>query len=164
VTNSNSQGLTAGDVYRINDADPDTVDLQDVSRSYFGHGAQVESDQGPGTQTVQEWAAPWAVDGDIAEIQKIASALIDTASFNYGGKEDGTVLIEYSLDLSALLGQDALTTAAVHMAWGCGNDIIEAGGAFLPQTTVIPTPEAAHMGGIGLLLVAVASRKLTRRS
>jgi hypothetical protein len=163
VTDSGSQGLTVGDIYRIDNRAADTLKLQNVAHGYYGNTALVTSDQGPGTQRVRDWAAPWAVDNDIDMDQLIGAAALDFASFDYAG-EAGTALIEYTIDLAALIGQASLLNVSAHQAWGCGNDIIEVAGFFPPPITTIPTPASAHMGLAGLVLAAIAQRRLFRRS
>ncbi|QNN24407.1 hypothetical protein HED60_19725 [Planctomycetales bacterium ZRK34] len=163
VTDTNSQGLTVGDIYRIDDRNTDTRDLQNVGGSYYNDTHQVTSDLGPGTQRVRDWAAPWAVDDDIDMAQLVGSATLDFATFDYAG-EQNTVLIEYTIDLDSLLGSFSGLNVAVHQAWGCGNDIIEASGSYPPKTVTVPTPAAANMGLVGLGLALLAQRKLYRRS
>ncbi|MBI1369791.1 MAG: hypothetical protein GC162_14190 [Planctomycetes bacterium] len=151
VTQSLNAGLTAGSIYQITNEGTQTLALQNVSGSYLNHSTQVTSDFGPGTNTVQGWVAPWAVKGNIASNLKLgSSALIETAMANYGGKEDGTVFIQYTIDLASILGQVDLTSASAHIVWGCGNDIIETAGEFAPQTHVVPTPAALPAGLMGL--------------
>lgn len=163
ITTAGAQGLTVGDIYRIDDRATDTLKLQNVGGSYLGVNTLVTSDQGPGTQAVRDWAAPWAVDNDIDMMQLVGAAALDTASFNYAG-ESGTALIEYTINLASLIGQASLLNVSVHQAWGCGNDIIEVAGSFPPNITTIPTPATAHMGLAGLVLAALAQRMMFRRS
>lgn len=158
VTYGASQGLTAGHIYRIN-GDADVVGLQDLPRSYLGSTAVVENDYGPDA-TVPEIAEPWAVSGSIDSGQLIGTAAIETDSFDYGGKEDGTFLIQYTFDTSVLeLGEpeDLMTK----ITWGCGNDVIRVKGVDVPY---IPEPVTLAMLLVGSLVTLVARWRDVRRS
>lgn len=113
VTQSASQGLAAGGVYQIGGPD-DTQILQQASRSYYGTTYLRPNDYGPDA-TIPDTAGPWAVSGDIDVGRLLGSALIDSATFDYGGSEDGTFLIEYSICLD-LFGPTAPSTADGHVA------------------------------------------------
>jgi len=152
VTQSASEGLAAGSFYRIDGAG-DIVQLQAGSRSYAGSTTLCENDFGP-PATVPELAGPWAVDGGIDAAQLLGSGSIATATFDYGGTEDGTFLIEFTMDLS-LFGPTAPLNADTHMTWGCGNDVIE--------VRDVLVPEPATMALMGLGLGAMAIRRFGRK-
>ncbi|MBN2581868.1 MAG: PEP-CTERM sorting domain-containing protein, partial [Planctomycetes bacterium] len=143
VTQSASQGLGAGGVYQVM-SESDVQVLQPGNRSYYGTTYTRENDYGPDA-TIPEIAGPWAVSGSIDAGQQVGIASIETALFDYGGSENGTFLIEYTLDL-ALFG-DCLpgSTANAHVTWGCGNDVIEV------ETTMIPEPATMALLGFGVL-------------
>ncbi len=158
VTHSGGQGLPAGNIYRIN-GDADLEGLQDLPRSYYGHTAVVENDYGPDA-TVPKIAEPWAVSGSIDAGQLIGAATIDTDSFDYGGKEDGTFLIQYTFDTS-VLGFGEPTELTTKITWGCGNDVIRVKGVDSPH---IPEPATLGMLLVGSLLTYVARRREIRKS
>ncbi len=152
VTQSANQGLAAGSIYRLDGA-ADVVALQPAPQSYAGNNTLVDNDYGAPAR-IRDIAGPWAVDDMIDTSQLIGVAAIDTASFNYGGKEDGTFIIEYSFDTSVLgLGDPAFLTTKI--AWGCGNDVIRVQGVTAPHT---PEPTT-----IGLLIVGSVLTYLGRR-
>jgi hypothetical protein len=152
VTQSANQGLAAGAIYRLNGA-ADVVALQPAPQSYAGNNSLVENDYGPPAK-IRDIAGPWAVDDMIDTSQLIGTAAIDTASFNYGGKEDGTFVIEYTLDPS-VLGLDDPAVLTTKIAWGCGNDVIRVQGVSAPRT---PEPTT-----IGLLIFGSVLTYLGRR-
>ncbi|NIA21288.1 MAG: PEP-CTERM sorting domain-containing protein [Anaerolineaceae bacterium] len=150
VTQSASQGLAAGAVYRI-DKPKDTEKLQKGHGSYRGKKGKRENDYGPMAK-VEDIAGPWAVDAKIKAGQLLGAAGIDSAIFDYGGDEDGTFLIEYKLDWD-LLGADPGSAANAHIAWGCGNDVIEV------NETMIPEPATMALLGLGLFGLFIRRRK-----
>ncbi len=150
VTQSASQGLAAGAVYRIDDQ-KDTEKLQKGSQSYRGKKGKRENDYGPKAK-VEDIAGPWAVDAKIEANQLLGTADIDSAIFDYGGDEDGTFLIEYKFDWD-LLGAAPGSVANAHITWGCGNDVIEVDDA------VIPEPATMALLGFGLFGLFVRCRK-----
>ena len=158
VTDSGPQGLPAGNIYRIN-GDADLEGLQNQPGSYRGSTAVVENAYGPDA-TIPQIAAPWAVSGSIDAGQLIGAATIDTDSFDYGGKEDGTFLIQYAFDTS-VLGLDEPTELTTKITWGCGNDVIRVKGVNAPQ---IPEPATLGMLLVGSLLTYVARRRDIRKS
>jgi len=158
VTQSATQGLTAGAIYHIN-GDADLEGLQDHPSSYRGSTVVVENDYGPDA-TIPQIAAPWAVSGSIDAGQLIGAATIDTDSFDYGGKEDGTFLIQYAFD-TGVLGLDEPTELTTKITWGCGNDVIRVKGVNSPY---IPEPATFGMLLVGAFLTYVARRRDIRKS
>jgi hypothetical protein len=150
VTQPASQGLAAGAIYRVNGSG-DVVALQFLGGSYAGNTTLVQNDYGPDA-TVQDVAGPWAVKGTISPTQFIGSAALSFATFNYGGAENGTFLMEYSID-AGLLGLLEPWNLQAQITWGCGNDVIR---------TSAPNgmPEPCT---ILLLLGGVAMTYLTRK-
>ncbi len=150
VTQSASQGLSAGDIYRI-DRDADVEKLQDISASYINNNKLRANDYGPDDK-IRNIAGPWAVDSGIDAAQLIGAAAIDAATFDYGGDEDGTHLIEYTMDLG-LFGVP--TSFQAHQTYGCGNDVIKV----IADGTEIPEPASLALMSAGLLLIARRHRK-----
>lgn len=142
--------VSAGDVYRIDSA-ADTRVLQDASRGYLNNTNLRANDFGP-DDTVANVAGPWMIDDAIDAGQLMGSATLDTAMFDYGGDEDGTRLMEYTIDLTALGGMFSDFTA--HLAWGCGNDVIRVSG-----TNVTPVPEPASLALLAMGAAAVVRRR-----
>ena len=157
VTHSGSQGLPAGNVYRIS-GDADVEGLQDQPRGYRGSTTVVGNDYGPDA-TVPEIAEPWAVSGSIDAGQLLGAAVIETDSFDYGGKEDGTFLIQYTFDTS-VLGVDEPIGMTAKITWGCGNDVIRVKG----DSPHVPEPATLGMLLVGSLVTIVARRRALRRS
>jgi len=152
VTQSASRGLAAGSVYRIDSAD-DVAALQSGSRSYLNDTHICVNDYGAAARVV-EIAGPWAVDSDIDPAQRLGTAGIVIDTHNYGKKEDATYVIEYTVDLALLGGMPQTVNA--HLAWGCGNDVIEV------HSTVVPEPATVALLGFGLGLFVVRRRKASR--
>jgi len=153
VTQSGSQGLAAGAIYRI-DGQADVVSLQNQPRSYYGSTAVVPNDYGPDA-TVPEIAGPWAVSGAIDASQLIGTAGIDTDSFSYGGDENDTFFIQYTFDTS-VLGLESPTELLTKITWGCGNDVIRVKGVDSPY---VPEPATIGMLLIGSVLTMLARRR-----
>ncbi|HOI53889.1 MAG TPA: PEP-CTERM sorting domain-containing protein [Phycisphaerae bacterium] len=153
VTQSASQGLTAGGVYQIaSDSDVKVLQPAGSSRSYYGTTYTRPNDYGPDA-TIGQIAGPWAVASTIDAGQQIGQADIATALFNYGGDENGTFLIEYSLDLGLFGGMLPGSTAGAHIAWGCGNDVIKT------QTSTIPEPATMALLGFGLAAIVLRRKR-----
>jgi len=159
ITGSHAQGLTAGDLYRL-DGDEDVVILQATAQSYAGSRTLVENDYGD-PATIGEIAGPWAVRGIINADQCVGSATLQTATFNYGGAENGTYLIEYSVDLATLGLADVPIGATAHLTWGCGNDLIEVMGSGSPS--VVPEPATLGLGAIGVSMTYLLERRRQAR-
>lgn len=154
VTQHANQNLAAGAVYRIN-GDADTVILQQQSNSYAGNNTLVDNDYGD-PATIAQVSGPWAVKGGIGAGQWVGNADLSTATFNYGGREDGTFLIEYRMDLDTLgLGLLDTLDLTTKITWGCGNDVIRVHGVDTPTT-----PEPATLA---LLAAGAAMTWITRR-
>ena len=151
VTQSANQGLAAGSVYRLTGSG-DVQVLQNNSRSYAGSTTLVDNDYGPNA-TIPQVAGPWAVKGSISADQLLGAATISTATFNYGGREDNTFLIEYTLN-TALLGLSGPMDLTTKIAWGCGNDVIR------NQAQAHGVPEPAT---VGLLAFGAVFFVLSRR-
>ncbi len=157
VTQAANQGLEAGSLYSIL-GPSDVMQLEPGSRSYAGYTTLVANDYGP-PGTVASVAGPWAVKSSIAAGQWLGTADLATASHSYGGSENGTFLIEYTLD-SSLLGLADGQSVRAQMAWGCGNDVIRAMGTYLvpiPTQGEVPEPVTAlglvmSVAGLGLYL------------
>jgi len=152
VTDSGNQGLPAGNIYRINGG-ADIVGLQDQPQSYRGSTTLVENDYGPDA-TIPQITEPWAVSGSIDAGLLLGAATIETDSFDYGGKEDGTFLIQYAFDKHVLeLGDPVDMTTQI--AWGCGNDVIRV----KVDSPNVPEPATLAMLLVGSALTYVARRR-----
>lgn len=156
VTTSASQGLAPGSIYRL-DGDGDVVQLQPGSRTYADNTSLRPNDYGPDA-TIAEIAGPWAVSGGIDPGQRVGLADIQTDTYDYGGGEDGTFLIQYQFDLAAL-GIGLPDTWTTKITWGCGNDVIRV------QDDIPFVPEPATFGllvvGVGLSYLAKRRRRRT---
>jgi len=153
VTQDAAQGLTPGSVYRLT-GDADVLALQPTSRSYASSTTLVANDYGPDA-TIADVAGPWAVRSAIDPAQLLGMASIETATFDYGGAEDGTYLIEYTLDTD-LVGLRDPAEVTAHITWGCGNDTIRVGGVTL---ATVPEPAALALGAVGAALVYLSQRR-----
>ena len=150
VTNNASQGLAAGSVYRIDQAS-DVQLLQNVGPSYFGNNTSVANDYGP-NDVIRNVAGPWAIASTIDNSQLIGAAAMVIATYNYGGDEDGTNLIEYTINTNLFA---PFTTFAARQTYGCGNDVIEVAG----NRTDIPEPASLALMGIGMMMIAKRTRR-----
>jgi hypothetical protein len=153
VTQTDSQGLAQGAIYRL-DLDGDTQGIQQQPGSYYALTTLVDNDYGP-KATVSQVVGPWAVSGSIAPGQLIGMAGVSAATFNYGGREDGTFLVEYSFD-STLLGLLEPANLTAQVTWGCGNDVIRTQGATVP---VVPEPVTLLLMAVGGTFVFLTSRR-----
>lgn len=137
VTHADNTGLVAGGLYE----DIATARLQNLPLSYRGTPTEV-------------LAGPWAV----AAGSMVDQVTLETAIHSYAG-EANTWLYEYAFDFTALTGNDP-TQLNFHIAWGCGNDVIN--GSFelepvptdTPNTPGVPEPLTAGLTGMGLLALA----------
>ena len=98
---------------------------------------------------------PWAVSGSIGAGLLIGLAGVSAATFNYGGREDGTFLLEYSFD-STLLGLMEPANLTAQVTWGCGNDVIRTQGATVPA---VPEPATLFLMTAGGTFVFLTSRR-----
>jgi hypothetical protein len=153
VTQTDSQGLAQGAIYRL-DLDGDTTGIQQQAGSYYASTALVDNDYGP-KATVSQVVGPWAVSGNIGAGQRIGMADVSAATFNYGGREDGTFLVEYSFD-NTLLGLLEPANLTAQVTWGCGNDVIRTQGATVP---VVPEPVTLLLMAVGGTFVFLTSRR-----
>jgi len=151
VTQSANQGLAAGSVYRLTGSG-DVQVLQNNSRSYAGSKTLVDNDYGPNA-TIPEVAGPWAVKGSISADQLLGAATISTDTFNYGGREDNTFLIEYTLN-TALLGLSGPMDLTTKIAWGCGNDVIR----IRNQAHGVPEPATVGLLAFGAVFFVLSRR------
>jgi hypothetical protein len=149
VTQSVNQGHTAGGIYAIHSA-ADYQILENVSGSYYSYTALRPNDYGPDA-AVRDIAGPWAVKNTNTNL--LGQATINTATFNYGGSESQTMLIEYSIDLGPL-GGSAFTQAQAHSAWGCGNDVIQTA-----YTNSVPEPATMALVGLGAFGLFIRRRR-----
>ncbi|MBN2582567.1 MAG: PEP-CTERM sorting domain-containing protein [Planctomycetes bacterium] len=149
VTQNASQGLAAGSIYSIGSAS-DVVALQPGSRSYYNYDNLYDNDYGD-PATVRDVAGPWAVASGIDGSQLLGSAAIASDVYSYGGIEDNTFVIEYTMDLALLGGLPETLNA--HITWGCGNDVIEA------NSTIVPEPATMALLGFGMGLIVIRRRK-----
>ncbi len=165
VTQPANQGLPTGAIYQL--YGPDEVQLlQPGSRSYLGDEREVESDYYDEPRTVEEIAGPWAVSDlmleDGYEDRFVGTATVLTLldvmgqeTFDYGGAEDGTFLIEYSIDLD-LLGATETSEFLTQITWGCGNDVIRVDGG---DSTPVPEPGTVFLAAAGSILLLHARRR-----
>ena len=153
VTQTDNQGLAQGAIYRL-DLDGDTQGIQRQTGSYYASTALVDNDYGP-QATIPQVVGPWAVSGSIDPGQLLGMAGVSAATFNYGGREDGTFLLEYSFE-STLLGLAKPGNLTAQVTWGCGNDVIRTRGATVPP---VPEPATLFMMAVGGTFVFLTSRR-----
>jgi hypothetical protein len=151
VTQSATQGLAAGSIYRLTGAG-DVAGIQAISGSYAGNTTPMHNDYGPDA-TVRDIIGGWTVNGSIDPAQFIGSAALASATFGYGGAEGGTFLMEYSID-AGLLGLMEPGVLDAQVSWGCGNDVIRTHA----ENIGVPEP-----GTVALLLGGAAMTYLTRK-
>lgn len=152
VTQTANEGLTQGAVYRI-DGSAHVAALQSGSASYLGNTTLVANDYGPDA-TVASVTGPWAVISGTL----LGQATISTATFNYGGAEDGTFLMEYLVPKD-LLNLDVESTLTTKIAYGCGNDVIRVNNPI----TAVPEPGTLVLLAGGALMTYFASRKRDKK-
>jgi hypothetical protein len=157
VTQSANQGLTQGALYRLGNSG-DTVGLQQVSGSYWASTAPLANDYGPNA-TIPNIVGPWAVSGGISPSELLGLAQISSATYNYGGAENSTFLLQYDLDIS-LLGLSEPGDVTAQVAWGCGNDVIRTSGG---PVTAVPEPGTVFMLTAGSVFMYVSSRRKRRQ-
>jgi len=155
VTQAAGRTLAPGAMYRVNGA-ADTVALQSASGSYLGYTTKVQNDYGPNA-TVADIAGPWEVKNSIDPAQLLGAATIRTATFNYGGSENGTFLVEYTID-KGLLDMDSPADLMAKIAWGCGNDVIRVHGV---SVDTMPEPATLAMLILGSIATLVMRRRRT---
>jgi hypothetical protein len=157
VTQSATQGLEQGALYRL--ANPgDTVGIQRQAGSYGDWTALMANDYGPNA-TVSNIIGPWAVSSSISTSELLGTAQISSATFNYGGSENGTFLLEYVFDIG-LLGLSEPGDVTAQVAWGCGNDVIRTSGGTVP---VVPEPGTVILLAAGSVFMFVSSRRQRRQ-
>ena len=157
VTQSATQDLEQGALYRL--ANPgDTVGIQRQAGSYGDWTALMANDYGPNA-TVSNIIGPWAVSSSIGTSELLGTAQISSATFNYGGSENGTFLLEYVFDIG-LLGLSEPGNITAQVAWGCGNDVIRTSGATVP---VVPEPGTVILLAAGSVFMFVSSRRQRRQ-
>ncbi len=149
VTQSANQGHAAGGIYAINSA-ADYQILENVSGSYLNYTALRPNDYGHDA-AVRDIAGPWAVKDTNHNLLGLAT--IDTATFNYGGSESQTMLIQYTIDLG-ILGGSSFAQAQAHSAWGCGNDVIQTA-----YTNSVPEPATMALVGLGTFGLFIRRRR-----
>jgi hypothetical protein len=154
VTQSGNQGLGQGGVYGIRSA-ADTTPIQNTNGSYLTWTDKYVNDYGPDA-AVTDIVGPWAVKGSIDVSQLLGTATIKTATFDYGGAENGTFLIEYTID-SSLLNLSPFDELLAKIAWGCGNDVIMVDGS--AGAEVAPEPGTLVMLAAGVGFTFFSRRK-----
>jgi len=156
VTQDNGRGYTAGEVYTVNNAN-DVSALEDKPRSYLDNDAIVANDYGADA-TVREVTGPWQLVSGLGAGQKLADAVLNSATHDYtDAGESGTFLLEYTIDLAGLNLPQTFDLNA-HLAWGCGNDVIEADAV---GSTVIPEPASMVLFSLGVLAILRRDRRET---
>jgi len=153
VTSGLHQGLTVGSIYRLL-GDGDTVGLQDADRSYAGNTRVRANDYGP-DDTVPNIVGPLSIAGDIDPSQLLGMAGIQSDTFDYGGGEDGTYLLQYAFDPTGFGLTEEPDTWSTQITWGCGNDVIRVKG----DMPYIPEPATFGMLMFGMALTYFARRR-----
>jgi len=157
VTQQANSGLALGSIYRI-DKPSDTTGLESGVGSWANSNTQVANDYGPDA-TVASIIGPWAVSDKVKSSQQVGSVALQSATHNYGGAEDGTYLLEYTLD-QTMLGLDIGSIVIAQIAWGSGSDVIRLNDAVEP-----PTPEPSSFGllAVGMAGALVVQHRVSRR-
>ncbi|MBM4018627.1 MAG: PEP-CTERM sorting domain-containing protein [Planctomycetes bacterium] len=153
VTQQANAGLAQGAIYRL-DSSGDTKGIQQQAGSYYNSTTLVANDYGP-SATIPDIIGPWAVSGSIDPDQLLGTASMSWATYNYGGAENGTFILEYAFsgDLLGLLNPGDLTA---QISWGCGNDVIRTDG---PTVPVVPEPATVLLVAAGGTFVYLTSRR-----
>ncbi|MFA7237457.1 MAG: PEP-CTERM sorting domain-containing protein [Phycisphaeraceae bacterium] len=144
-----ARGYTAGDVIAAGDAS-NLLQLQSDDHSYLGNNTLAANDYGPDAK-VEDVAGPWQA---AAGLTPIASGVIETDTHSYANEAD-TYLIQYTVNLSDLTNATELGINA-HLAWGCGNDVIEVEAA---NVSNVPEPATMALMSIGGLMCLYPRRK-----
>jgi hypothetical protein len=155
VTQQSNSGLAAGSIYRI-DQNKDTLGLQPGNGSWAGSHATAVNDYGP-ADTIENIVGPWAVSDKIKSDQLLGAATLQSASFDYGGAENGTFLLQYTFD-PTLLGITSDSTVTSKITWGSGNDVIR-----LVDTSPLETPEPSSLGLLAAGVGLIAAREMAAR-
>jgi len=124
ATQDGGRGVEPGAVFPA-DRDDALVPLQPGEGGFAGDPTPMANDFG-GDASVARIAAPWRFDATRVKTEPIAHATIQTTRHDFGGREDGTFLIQFTIDLEAVGLADHRTITA-RIAWGRGSDVIEAG-------------------------------------
>lgn len=124
ATQPGGRPLEAGAIHPA-DADAALQRLQPGEHGHLDDPRRLVNDFG-GKATVGRIVGPWRLDAAVANGQPLGRAAIRTARHDYGGVEDETFLIEYTIDLDAL-GLADYRTFTARIGWGRGSDVITAG-------------------------------------
>jgi hypothetical protein len=154
VTQPGGRAAAPGEIHPASE-DQTVQPLQPGEHGYLGDPRRLPNDFGA-RATIADVASPWRVDPAVTTLQPLGHATINTARHDYGGDEDGTFLIEVTLDLAAVGLADDRTIAA-RIAWGRGSDVITAsiGGPSLLnlaedpyELSTIGTTDAGRFAGV----------------